>query len=1000
MPIHPVEGGGYRYGAKGTVYRTRAGAERQAAAIAAAGWNEDAKIRKAVVALRPNSAAEVLYTATLGRIMGAVFKGILDVVKREHLGPKALRQDGDPPPVGLSDKLLHKIIKFQKPRVQSAFDAMATTIAAHAKKQTSLLGINPHAVAGIDSVIDHAREANVALVTKASSEMLERIRQTLEDSEGDRPEEIAEKLAPIEGIGKRRAFLIARDQVGKLQSTIVQHRARAAGLNRYRWSGALDERERPMHRELEGRVFSWDDPPVTNEDDDRNHPGFDFACRCVALPFIEELENEPEEGEEEPEADEPDEAGASEGDEEEPSGEDDEGPLDILDDAADGPADILQDAFSPDQPRGPDGKWGGGGEPQVIRPEGWGSANDEPDSWKRAGHVYRGMTSEEFAAHEKTGSIQSTGAYSHSSEGTNFTDDPLEAESYINFGRDDPRATGKPTYLVEVKHDPAQIPKDPRDGYFKAPAPVPLSAVTRVWKMTARTGPTGEALLSRAAGRMSVAPGEVVATPHAFADGHPPHDILSEDFDPEQPRDEGGRFGSGGGAPKMMLKDRVALDRAHDALWAPLQGWIHSPSAGKGPLAEAYSGLDDHAKAMLDRDVSAAFEREHGGDEVTAYRYKDRHESAGGMSSLTTEKPAYLSPDKYSAYRVRSSDVLAHYGQSDLPLGGKAFGHEKELVLKPGAAPARMDAGDFDEEKHPRGPDGRFGEGGGGAGSAEPKGLDETHFAHVETAATHRAEIQADIKALNGDLETEEISPANYSVSKKGLDDNLAAFAKDAKFTPAEIVGGMQHPGVAAWMRDPAHQPDLNIVRSFSRDAVNGEYRAPSPPDEMRGRVSVAANAYDDVTPGDAKPPGQAWGAVDVVRGYYKSGAPLRPSDLERVQQNFTHELGHHIHQWDRGQRSDEFYAADAAIVKAFKENGLDKTGGRILRRDPDDFVPNPAISLYSATSAKEYFAEAFSAYVHTEAALKAHDPIGHAMVEKVLGLRGIALAARGIVDR
>jgi len=118
----------------------------------------------------------------------------------------------------------------------------------------------------------------------------------------------------------------------------------------------------------------------------------------------------------------------------------------------------------------------------VIRPEGWRAANDVPSSWTRGGHLYRGMTEHEYKAHVRAGYIQSTGAYSHSSEGTNFADDAHEAESYVNFGRDDPRKTRRSTYMIEVRNRPGVFEKWP-DGYFKAQDPIPWSLVTRIWKM-------------------------------------------------------------------------------------------------------------------------------------------------------------------------------------------------------------------------------------------------------------------------------------------------------------------------------------------------------------------------------------------------------------------------------------------------------------------------------------------------------------------------------------
>jgi hypothetical protein len=127
----------------------------------------------------------------------------------------------------------------------------------------------------------------------------------------------------------------------------------------------------------------------------------------------------------------------------------------------------------------------------ILRPDGWQATSDEGAAFlsrlKRPGALYRGMDVAEYKA--TVGSrkpLWSTGAFSFASEGANFAEDPADAESYANFGRGDPRKTGKPTYLVEVRKSEA-IPRE-RDGYYKAPAPLPYSEVLRVWEMAAEDG--------------------------------------------------------------------------------------------------------------------------------------------------------------------------------------------------------------------------------------------------------------------------------------------------------------------------------------------------------------------------------------------------------------------------------------------------------------------------------------------------------------------------------
>ena len=125
----------------------------------------------------------------------------------------------------------------------------------------------------------------------------------------------------------------------------------------------------------------------------------------------------------------------------------------------------------------------------IIRPKDWGTTSDNANAllsgMKDPRFAWRGMTSDEYDATVAMGKgVQSSGKYSLSVEGTQFSDNASDAEGYVNFGRDDPRRTGRPTYLVEVLRE--GLRKKP-DGYLETlPGKgVPASSVTRVWRFTA-----------------------------------------------------------------------------------------------------------------------------------------------------------------------------------------------------------------------------------------------------------------------------------------------------------------------------------------------------------------------------------------------------------------------------------------------------------------------------------------------------------------------------------
>lgn len=128
----------------------------------------------------------------------------------------------------------------------------------------------------------------------------------------------------------------------------------------------------------------------------------------------------------------------------------------------------------------------------VLRPQGWTAVSDAAydvlaglDADK--GSRYRGMTSAEYDNTVAKGlGVVSRGDYSLSVEGTQFGD-ASDAESYVNYGRTDPRKTGKPNYFVQVR---SQGLKRKPDGYYEPieGRGLPQSDILGVWEMRDEDG--------------------------------------------------------------------------------------------------------------------------------------------------------------------------------------------------------------------------------------------------------------------------------------------------------------------------------------------------------------------------------------------------------------------------------------------------------------------------------------------------------------------------------
>lgn len=106
--------------------------------------------------------------------------------------------------------------------------------------------------------------------------------------EGGRAESLVEGLKHNYAVSKDKAKFLARQETSLLMSKFRETRYKDIGCNKYRWSGSMDQRERPDHKILQGKIFTWDSPPSTNrETGARNHPGEDFGCRCVAIALVD-----------------------------------------------------------------------------------------------------------------------------------------------------------------------------------------------------------------------------------------------------------------------------------------------------------------------------------------------------------------------------------------------------------------------------------------------------------------------------------------------------------------------------------------------------------------------------------------------------------------------------------------------------------------------------------------------------------------------------------------
>lgn len=133
-----------------------------------------------------------------------------------------------------------------------------------------------------------ALSEQVVLIKSLPREAAERVHRLTTEAitAGTRADEVAREILRSGEVTVSRARLIARTEVARTASLLVQSRSEHVGSTHYIWRTVMDGRVRKTHKHLEGKVISWDFPPVAEASGLRYHAGQGPNCRCFAEPII------------------------------------------------------------------------------------------------------------------------------------------------------------------------------------------------------------------------------------------------------------------------------------------------------------------------------------------------------------------------------------------------------------------------------------------------------------------------------------------------------------------------------------------------------------------------------------------------------------------------------------------------------------------------------------------------------------------------------------------
>lgn len=138
------------------------------------------------------------------------------------------------------------------------------------------------------SIMKASINESTSLIKSISSKYLEEVSGQVYRSitSGEGLKTLIPYLEKRRGVTKRRAKNIALDQTRKTYGNVALNKMKDAGVKKFKWvhSGSSAE-PRKIHQERDGKIYSFDDLPITDGVPD--YPSWLPYCRCIAAPVID-----------------------------------------------------------------------------------------------------------------------------------------------------------------------------------------------------------------------------------------------------------------------------------------------------------------------------------------------------------------------------------------------------------------------------------------------------------------------------------------------------------------------------------------------------------------------------------------------------------------------------------------------------------------------------------------------------------------------------------------
>ena len=259
---------------------------------------------------------EIVYTGEgfeiQGKISNRLYHELIEIGARYDKSTKTFLIARDNLPHSISNYITNSLIRAQQRLniinaflgdVETNLDQMIETILFTTEIQTILDDVGNQVkknVRNINVVVPELTEKQMQQIAsdytynmqyyikKWASGSIPEMRQKVQRAilEGYREDQVQEMIEKEYPKMAYKAKFLARNETAIMLSTLKKSMYSEMGFTEFVWQTILDGRERLLHKKLNGKVFSFDNPPVIDErTGQKGLPGQTYNCRCNLIPI-------------------------------------------------------------------------------------------------------------------------------------------------------------------------------------------------------------------------------------------------------------------------------------------------------------------------------------------------------------------------------------------------------------------------------------------------------------------------------------------------------------------------------------------------------------------------------------------------------------------------------------------------------------------------------------------------------------------------------------------